>query len=59
VHRNSPREIGDEEERAFQRSDEDRVEAVVVGGDLGAELADPCLDLLGGEVGFADEQLVR
>jgi hypothetical protein len=51
-------EIGGEEERALQRRDEDEVEAGVIGGDLGAELADAPLDLLGGEVRLADAQVV-
>jgi hypothetical protein len=57
-HRDCAGEIGDEEQRALQRRDEDRLEAVVVGRDLGAELRDPCLDLLGGEVRVADANLV-
>jgi len=53
-----PRQVGDEEEGALERRDEHEVEAGVVGGDLGAQLADPPLDLLGGEVGLADAQVV-
>jgi hypothetical protein len=52
------REVGDEEQRSFQRRDEQEVEAVVIGGDLGAQFADARLDLLGGEVGLADAQFV-
>jgi hypothetical protein len=47
-------EVGDEDERGLQRGDEDRLEAVVVGGDLRAELFDAGLELLGGEVDLAD-----
>jgi hypothetical protein len=52
--RDRAREVGDEEERPFQRRDEDRVEALVVAGDLGAELGDARLDLLRGQVRLAD-----
>ena len=44
---NCAREIRDEEERALERRDEDRVEPLVIRRDLGAELGDPRLDLLG------------
>jgi hypothetical protein len=52
--RQRPREIGDEDDRGLQRRDKDRLEPFVVGGDLRAELLDPSLDLLGGEVRLAD-----
>jgi hypothetical protein len=55
VHdRQRPREIGDEDDRRRQRGDEDRLEALVVGGNLCAELVDPSLDLLTREVDLAD-----
>jgi hypothetical protein len=55
VHdRQRPREIGDEDDRRRQRGDEDRLEAVVVGSNLRAELLDPSLDLLPREVDLAD-----
>jgi len=55
VHdRDGAREVGCEEERSLQRRDEQRLEAVVVGGDLGPELGDAVLDLLRGEVRLAD-----
>jgi hypothetical protein len=47
-------QVGDEDERGLQRGDEDRLETVVVGGDLRAELLDSRLQLLGGEVDLAD-----
>jgi hypothetical protein len=33
-----PREVGQEEDARLQRGDEDRLAALVVAGDLGAEL---------------------
>jgi hypothetical protein len=47
-------EVGDEDDRGLQGRDEDRLVALVVGGDLGAELRDPALDLLPREVNLAD-----
>jgi hypothetical protein len=52
--RNRAREVGDEEQRAFERRDEQEVEAGVVDRDLGAKFADARLDLLCGEVSLAD-----
>jgi hypothetical protein len=52
------RQIGDEEQGPLERGDEHEVEALVIVGDLGAELADAPLDLLGGKVGLADAQVV-
>jgi hypothetical protein len=52
--RHRAREIGDEDERGLERGDEDGLEAVVVGRDLGAELLDAGLDLLTREVRLAD-----
>jgi hypothetical protein len=55
VHdRQRAREIGDEDDRRRQRGDEDRLEAVVVDGNLRAKLLDPSLDLLPREVDLAD-----
>jgi hypothetical protein len=47
-------EVGDEDERGLQGGDEDGLEPVVVDGDLGAQLLDPAVDLLGGQVDVAD-----
>jgi hypothetical protein len=52
--RQHAREIGDKDDRRLQRGNEDRLAALVVGGDLGAELGDPRLDLLLREVDLAD-----
>jgi hypothetical protein len=52
--RQRPREVGDEDQRGLQRGDEDRLEPVVVDRDLGAQLLDPLVDLVGGEVDVAD-----
>jgi hypothetical protein len=52
--RQGAREVGDEDERRLERRDEDRLEVLVVGCDLRAELFDPALDLLTGEVDLAD-----
>jgi hypothetical protein len=51
--RDGAREIGEEEERALERSDEQGVETVVVGRDLGAELGDARAQLLRGVVRLA------
>jgi hypothetical protein len=50
-------EVGDEDDRRLERGDQDGLEALVVGGDLGPELFDPRLDLLGGEVRLADPRI--
>jgi len=52
------RQDGEEKQRTFQRRDAQQIETGVVGGDLRAQFADPCLNLLGGEVGLADAQFV-
>jgi hypothetical protein len=52
--RQRSREIGDEDDRGLQRGDEDRLEALVVGGDLCTELRDPSRDLLPREVDLPD-----
>ena len=50
------REVGDEEERALERRDQDGVATLVLRRDLGAELRDARLDLLGREKRVADAQ---
>jgi hypothetical protein len=55
--RHGAREIGDEDERRLERGDEDRLEILVVAGDLGAELLDPRGDLLPREVDLADPRI--
>jgi hypothetical protein len=58
VHdRQSPRKIGDEDERRLQRRDENRFQAVVVSGDVRAQLLDARLNLLGGEIHLADSRI--
>jgi hypothetical protein len=52
--RHGPGKVGDEDERRLERGDEDRLEARVLGRDLGAELLNPRLDLLPREVELAD-----
>jgi hypothetical protein len=52
--RQGAREIGDEDDCGLERGDEDRLQALVVGRDLGSELLDPSLDLLPREVDLAD-----
>ena len=49
-----PREVGDEDNARLQRCDEQRLAAVVLGGDLAAELADAPPELLAGKVDLAD-----
>jgi hypothetical protein len=48
--RHGAREIRDEEHGGLERGDQNGLEALVVGGDLGSELFDPRVDLLGREV---------
>jgi hypothetical protein len=45
--RDCAREVGEEEQGALERRDEQKIAIGVVGGDLGAELGDARLDLLG------------
>jgi len=52
--RDRPREVRDEDRARLQRRDEDGVAAVVVGGDLTAELGDAARDLLPREVDVTD-----
>lgn len=51
---NRAREVGQEEDAGLQRRNEDRLAALVVAGDLGAELRDACLDLAGREVDLTE-----
>jgi hypothetical protein len=57
--RDRAREVGEEDEARLQRRDEERFAALVVGGDLGAELGDPDCDLLGREVDLSDPVVTR
>jgi hypothetical protein len=52
--RERTREIGDEDDGSLQRGNQNRLEAVVVGGDLRRELLDPLANLFSGEVDLAD-----
>jgi hypothetical protein len=52
--RRRPREVGEEDEARLQRRDEERLETVVVGRDVGTELLDSALDLVPAEVDLAD-----
>jgi hypothetical protein len=52
--RDRAREVGEEDEARLQQRDEEQVAAGVVAGDLGAQLADAALQLLGGEEDVAD-----
>jgi hypothetical protein len=56
--RDCAREVGDEDERCFQRGDEERLAAGVVARDLAAELADARRDLGGGEVDLTDPRIL-
>jgi hypothetical protein len=55
--RDLAREVGQEDEARLQRRDEEGVLALVVAGDLGAELSDACGDLRGGEVDLSDTRI--
>ena len=52
--RERARQVGEEDDARLQRRDEQRVTLAVVVRDLASELADPELDLRGGEVAVAD-----
>jgi hypothetical protein len=52
--RDRAREVGEEDEARLQQRDEEQVAAGVVAGDLGTQLADAALQLLGGEEDVAD-----
>jgi hypothetical protein len=52
--RQRARQVGEEDEARLQRSDEQRLPALVVGGDLRAELGDARRDLIRREVDLAD-----
>ena len=52
--RQRARQVGEEDEARLQRPDEQRLPALVVVGDLRAELGDACRDLIRGEVDLAD-----
>jgi hypothetical protein len=47
-------EVGEEDDRSLQGGDENRLAPLVVGGDVGAELADPGSEILGGQVDVPD-----
>ena len=51
------REVGQEDETRLQRRDEEWILALVVAGDVGAELSDACGDLGGGEVDLPDARI--
>jgi hypothetical protein len=57
--RDRPREIGEEDEARLEERDQQKVAVGVVRGDLGAELPDARLELLGGEKGLADTGVFR
>jgi hypothetical protein len=52
--RQRAREVGQEDDARLERRDEQRLASSVVACQLGAELADPLANLLGGEVDVAD-----
>jgi hypothetical protein len=51
-------QVGEEDEARLQGGDQNRLSAVVVGRDLGAQLSDAERDLVGGEVDLADARVV-
>jgi hypothetical protein len=55
--RQRPREVGNEDDRGLQRGDQNRLTALEVGGDLGAQLRDATLDLLSREVDLPDPRI--
>ncbi len=52
-------EVGEEEHRALEDADEQQVATVVVAGDLGAELADAVLELVGLDEDLADHRVAH
>jgi hypothetical protein len=50
-------EVCQEEDACLKRGDEDRLAALIVAGDLDAELRDACLDLAGREVDLTERLL--
>jgi hypothetical protein len=54
VDRDRAREVGQEDEARLQQRDQEQVAALVLARDLGAELADARLQLLGREEDVAD-----
>jgi hypothetical protein len=54
-----PREVGQEDERAFEDRDEDGLAVGVIGRDLRSQLLDPCPDLLTGEIDPSDPRVGR
>jgi hypothetical protein len=58
VHdRQRAREVCQEDEARLERADEDRLAALVVAGDLLAELADAGAELVGRQVDVADSRI--
>ena len=55
--RDGARKVGEEDEARLEGSDEDRLEASVVAGDLRAELAHARTELLRREVDVADSRI--
>src|SRR5882672_9414149 len=55
--RDRPREVRDEDEARLQRADQDRLAAVVVARDLGAELVHARAELVGRKVDLADPRV--
>jgi hypothetical protein len=55
--RDRTRQVGEEDEARLQGRDEERLPALIVGGDLGAQLGDAGCDLLGREVDLADARI--
>jgi hypothetical protein len=57
VDRQRAREVGDERDAGLERRDQQRLEALVVGGDLGAEPGDAGLQLVLCEEDLADARV--
>jgi hypothetical protein len=55
--RDRARQVGQEDEARLQGRDQERLPALVVGGDLGAQLGDTGGDLIGGEIDLADARI--
>jgi hypothetical protein len=53
-HGHRPGEVREEDEAGLEGCDQERLQAVVVGRDLGAELVDSALNLVSAEVDLTD-----
>jgi hypothetical protein len=58
MDRQRPRQVGEENDAGLQRRDEQRLELLVIAGDLSAQLRYPGGDLAGRQVDVADGRVL-